>query len=509
MFKCDEFQLKYILDNLIVYIFRNDENNIVPVGTGFIIDNHGRIMTARHNIETDFICSNRYLCRYKGIFYYIMKIMPVFNIEKVDIAVFETNVESHLPEINFFRFYQGVESDLIGKNVFVIGCENKKSEILCASGVISLYKDSCYYIQGGNFGTGFSGAPVILKENTNILIGVMAKRENINIEKSYIIDTNRFGISYACSIRPFKFLSEVLEMPMCKEANLFNAFNKTDWNRILGEFLYLLQKQYIKNPNPIRVYYIFSNETFNNVNKLSLLNFLYKNKIYSYNLGRIYQLVGMILINSGSSEISPISRKYLEKACNIYCSVDNSTSDYFRLKIKSEWLIAVSHKLQKNYGLAENICRALLSTIEKENISYQLNYAESKLLPLREIAVLNQDRCQFSTILNNSDRFRINQLETFYTYRRIFEYYINCNKIHEANKILPILTIAYNNCKVYLYPIYKYSLMKNLYAFYRLKNDVISANRYFRLSYNFFAKFDLQGQMTGLMELKSKFDDWS
>lgn len=498
-------QLSHIQRNLVVYIHRKDRaNNLIPIGTGFFISNNGTIMTAKHNIDFSTQCS--FWALYEGEYYEINKKQGIsYQYTGVDIIVVQAKIKLNLKSTDFLIDYMYDESALVAEEVVVIGYENIGKEIACATGTICKYKDGKYEIQNANLGSGNSGAPVVLKKDLKTLVGVMSKREGLSINvDTYRITSDKFGIGYAHAIKYFYKLSSVSESHETHlVCNLLNTMELNKWDEYFTCHIKKINHAYRMTPNPVYIYNtFFANYKMGSVNLIQLCEFMITNKIFLFSIAKLYETIGNILINSGIPIVLADARNYLKQACLVYENLDFCIDELVRRKIRVKWLIAISYKLERNYGESVRVCEDIGKTYKSECEKYQVPYSTGLILPEREIAVIEQQKGYFKLLKEKDYLYENDNIETFFTNRRIFEFLMHKYNIVEAKKILPSLMQSYAHCKYQLQPIYKFVLAKNLYQFYALSNKRKKADQYYNYAINSFERWGLLGQKNAILKLQ-------
>lgn len=134
-----------------------------------------------------------------------------------------------------------------------------------------------------------------------------------------------------------------------------------------------------------------------------LVDTLYARGIFSIALGDVYENVSYALINSGKIAYVQDARRFLDCALSVYeHMMDKSPDSAERLTesiILCQWLLSITHKIERNYGMSEQILLGLLRYAEEQREELDLPYAKSVLLPKRELAIINEDRDVFISLM--------------------------------------------------------------------------------------------------------------
>lgn len=498
------------IQKLVVYIHRKDKsNNYIPVGTGFFIDCDGTMMTAKHNI--DFSTRSSFWALYNGKYYEISKKQGVnYQYLGVDIIVVQVNVLLNISPSYFFTENKREEGSLISEEVIVIGFENKGKKLLFTTGTICGISDGKYEIQNANVGSGNSGAPVILKKDLRTLIGVMSKREGLLLDlSSYKIKSEKFGIGYAHSISLFNKKCNIdISGENDKVCNLLNSKEINAWEDYFAYHVKKINDEYRKVPNPIYVYNrYFKNYKIESITIEQFCEFMVCNKIFLYNIGKLYEVLGNILINSGIPIVLPDARHHLLISNMIYENINLYIDEVVRRKIRVNWLLSITYKLERNYGVAIKICEDTTKNFKKECEKFQIVYGSGLILPEREIAVIEQQKGYFRILKQKDYLYETNVLETFFTNRRIFEFFLHQSNITDAKRILPDLIENFKCCQYKLEPIYQFTLAKNLYQYYALLNKRSRAEKYYKYAMSNFERWKLEGQKEAILKLRDNLSN--
>ena len=200
-----------------------------------------------------------------------------------------------------------------------------------------------------------------------------------------------------------------------------------------------------------------------------LVDTLYARGIFSIALGDVYENVSYVLINSGKIAYVQDARRFLDCALSVYeHMMDKSPDSAERLTesiILCQWLLSITHKIERNYGMSEQILLGLLRYAEEQREELGLPYAKSVLLPKRELAIINEDREAFISLVNEMGLIEDSK-ELFYTYRRAFEFFCSEDDEEWADALRGPMIDAFNACRDELYGVYYYAMMYNVYLFY-------------------------------------------
>lgn len=498
-------QITHIQKNLIIYICKkNKDNSYIPIGTGFLINNDGTFMTAKHNI--DFSLGYSYWGMYHGKYYEIYKIEKFdYQYSGVDIVILKLNVQLNFKPHDFLVEFTSQESLLIAEEVIVVGYENKKNRLLCTTGTICGVTNGKYEIQNANVGSGNSGAPVILKKDLKTLVGVMSKREGLIYDlTTYKIDSEKFGIGYAHSINHFR---KKRSFDFYRSSNALCRLLDTkpwdDWDSFFYRHIKTITTEYRKYPNPLYIYNTYFK--FYKISSITLEHFclfLIQNQMFLYSIGIIYQLIGNILINSGILSFLPQAREYLQYSDTIFQGLNYNIDEIIKQRIRVNWLISITYKLERNYGMAFVSCENILKNFRNDCNKYNIDYSSGLILPEREIAVIEQQPRYFDTLRAKSRLYDSNLLETFFTDRRLFEFFLNKHDIRHAKEILPNLKISFQKSRNQLEPIYRFTLAKNMYQYYTLTCKKKKAKRAFEFALTNFDRWGLVGQQCSIQKLR-------
>lgn len=226
---------------------------------------------------------------------------------------------------------------------------------------------------------------------------------------------------------------------------------------------------------------------------------------HSYGIANLYQFLGYLLINSEKDAQSIIrAREYLLKAKTIYENLPFFNEEILKNCIRADWLRSISYKLLEDYNNAYEVCNSSLNEVELEKI---ISPRFSMKLPfLREMALLERSKDRFSYLRQKSDSYSDDDVETFFTYRRIFENCLYSNDMKRADQFYPFVKNAYKAVHSKIDQVYIYSYYKNLYHYFSLKQQHDVAQRIYNLTLKKTKELKLIGQYNELRFLKRIMD---
>lgn len=215
---------------------------------------------------------------------------------------------------------------------------------------------------------------------------------------------------------------------------------------------------------------------------LYLADRMMSERLYSLALATFYRYIASLIINAGDRANLDNARIYLNNALKvlntIYYTFHGSTSDIVYETVTCRWLNAITYKIDKNYGIAEDMLNCLYDyTLKKYNkyISSHLDYSRTVLIPRRELAIIHQSEDEMDSLIADSNLYSDNDIETFYTYRRVFEFYCEHDLGQKATDIRPMLRESFSKCEDKLYEVYRLALEINKYEYQYLFGDKSAA----------------------------------
>lgn len=240
--------------------------------------------------------------------------------------------------------------------------------------------------------------------------------------------------------------------------------------RFLKNATSAIDEYYRESNDPLKTYTFFHEYQIETAPLASIAEVLYGNGMYSIALGSLYKEVSYFLINSGKTAYVQDARTYLEKAITCFNKVfdisPDSAEEVIEQIIYCQWLLSITHKQEKNYGIANSILEGLLLYAEEMKEEYDLPYDKTVLLPKRELAIVNMDGDLYDELLNDIPNFEHNKEEVFFTLRRAFEFYVYEENYEKADELRERMEEAYEAAKDTLYGIYYYAMQVNIHQFY-------------------------------------------
>ena len=250
-------------------------------------------------------------------------------------------------------------------------------------------------------------------------------------------------------------------------------------NRLLNQCLSTLRKQYAIKPNAVYIHEWLNNYQIGCNSVLELLDGLTLLNLDLSSAADLYSQIAIIYIHSGDRRYIKKAREYLNRALNILTKKVDFNEAAFKHVIYCRWLIAVTHKQERNFGLACDACEDLIDYIHSERKTFNLPYADSLLLPQRELAIINKEKVMCDYLISRLHDIPVNSSEYFHTVRRLFEYFVLGGEIIKARNLLPELLSAFNSTKSQIDAIYRVALYQILYEYYNYIGEEQRADHYF------------------------------
>lgn len=240
-------------------------------------------------------------------------------------------------------------------------------------------------------------------------------------------------------------------------------------SRLLARCARDLDARYREVVDPYEHYRFYNAHEVEGCRLKVLVDTLYARGIFSMALGDVFENVSYALINSGKIAYVQDARRFLDCALSVYeHMMDKSPDNAERLAesiILCQWLLSITHKIERNYGMSEQILLGLLRYAEEQREELGLPYSKSVLLPRRELAIINEDRDAFVALVGEAGLIE-DPKELFYTYRRAFEFFYAEDDEERAEALREPMIDAFNSCRDELYGVYYYAMMYNVYLFY-------------------------------------------
>ena len=270
----------------------------------------------------------------------------------------------------------------------------------------------------------------------------------------------------------------------------------------LAKSLTIIRKKYFQSPNA-QIINSWLNEL--KIEKYSILNVLdtiSKFGLNVFNAAEVYVQLALINVHSGEKNYIISARDYLDKAVNIYFKNNHYDSEVFKKIVYSKWLIAVTYKQNRNFGIASDMCNELIDYVNDENEIFGCSYSETLLLPQRELAVINKEELLCDFLLSKTSEIQYNVKELFFTQKRLFEFFVLNNDFDKARTLLPELLSSYDKCKVNIDAIYQIALYQNLFEYYTYTGEPEKAEEYYRLAFSKAKQNFWEGKKKKLENLK-------
>ena len=228
-------------------------------------------------------------------------------------------------------------------------------------------------------------------------------------------------------------------------------------------------EHYRANSDPYLEYKYFNEYMIGDFFLRDVAKSLFSHEKYSIALGKLYRHVAYFLINGGKLGHVREARNYLEDALDVFEALYDRNPDDVETIVEEivmcRWLLSITHKQERNLGLSIEVLESLLAYAKQQYESYGLDYSKTVLLPRREIAIVNQSEEDFISLMNDAPLYADNPEETFFTYRRAFEFFCEQGLEEQATELLPKLMEAYKACAGALYGVYDLALELNRYQY--------------------------------------------
>lgn len=261
-----------------------------------------------------------------------------------------------------------------------------------------------------------------------------------------------------------------------KEVDDVNRFLEDTDPEKLADFFrearQLVLKAYAETGNPYEAYKYFNEFQIDGHRPKVVAQIAMKANKTSVDLGWLYESVAYVLINDGELGYVHDARNFLIEALDAYERVPENpdlpefTSSVRKRIIQSKWLLAITYKQEGDLVRAHEILSELLPYAEETRREYEIPYADSELLPRREIAIIDNDLDEFDRLVKDEPLYSDNAREHFFTLRRCFEAYCLNDEIQKAKAIKPTLEKSYELIKDQLELVYYYALKLDEF-FYR------------------------------------------
>lgn len=270
-----------------------------------------------------------------------------------------------------------------------------------------------------------------------------------------------------------------------------NNHNKKEREIILRRYLNNLKKEYRSIGDPISLY----NKSISTINDLDQI---YEKS--SINLGIIHSFLGYLLINSNiSNDVLVKAKSHFNITINVLENSDLFTDGVAEQLVKAKWLDALSIKMQGNHNKA-------YETLEQYDRELSKDLSEKeRLYFMRQKILIDDSKKAYLSLVNNSSLFVDDNLESYYSYKRIFEYYVRIKDQRNAK-------VYYNLSKKYftlvehrLDKVYIISFKKYEFLYYIIFNDKQKAKEALNDLELLAKSKNLIGQLNDIRQLKLKY----
>lgn len=273
--------------------------------------------------------------------------------------------------------------------------------------------------------------------------------------------------------------------------------------RELAKALLAIRQQYTRCPNAQRFHEWYAKQLVDRFLLSEILERLSEIGMLVYHAAEIFLQIALINIHSADRKYIQQARTYLDRAIAIYSDSRHYDENYFKKTVYARWLLAVTYKQERNFGIASDICNQLVDYINDENSVFGCAYSETLLLPHRELAVINKEEILCDYLVSQTTVIQDNVKELFFTQRRLLEFYILNNEFDRARNLLPELLSSYEKCKMHIDAIYQTALYQNLFEYNMYVGEKEKADEYFRLAMESAKQNFWEGKQKKLKLLKS------
>jgi tetratricopeptide (TPR) repeat protein len=277
-------------------------------------------------------------------------------------------------------------------------------------------------------------------------------------------------------------------------------------DRTLANILTKVKRAYKKIPNAQFIKNLLDKSYVDSFRLETFLEKLIMLGIYSNNAAEIDIQVAVIYIHSGERLYTKQARIYLERAVSILTKSPSYDESKFKKIVYAKWLLAVTYKQERNYGYAVDICEELINFINDENEIFDVPFADTLLLPQRELAVINKEKVLCDYLMGQTDEIRYNVKELFFTQRRILELHISNKDFDKAQRLLPNLLDSFSKVGNHIDDIYQIALYQNLFEYYMSTGEKEKSQLYYKLAYNSAKRNYWKGKEQKLMDIKNTYE---
>lgn len=260
-------------------------------------------------------------------------------------------------------------------------------------------------------------------------------------------------------------MSEVITIDNSNEAakkthDFVDNTDMAELDEFFDEAVEIVSDKYDETGNPLETYRFFNGFELNEHQPERAAYLAVKEHKVVLSLGRLYEIVAYLLINSGKDALIHDARNYLSTSLDIYNAIakDNDSAELCSHIVYTKWLIAITYKQQGNFDEAHHILTDALSYAENVQTKYDMSYADTVLIPRRELAIIDNDESGFDKLVDDEKLYADNAKEHFFTLRRCFEAYCLNSNVDKANSIKSKLDESYRAVANKLEPVYAYAM---------------------------------------------------
>jgi hypothetical protein len=450
-----------------IFTFRIDKvskSTIKYIGSAFFVNKNGLFLTAKHNFEIGKL--NEYRAYIDNEHYEISLEIGIENSYQFQDVVVLKVVFRTTRNISTARIRSLSPQKIVGNHAVVIGYDSDDGRAKKKSLHISDYRNGLFELTDGAIYHGFSGGPLL---HNGSVVGVITSRES---------DQKSYASALSDEILP----NIVIEPPQI-------------FDEIKAEIFQIeasVKKFYLEIGNPIVAY-----RTSSAILQAAGDRVLKNPATYA----SMQISLGYMLVNSDCDEASLyIAIDHLN--CAIDCLQQlEYTEEVVKKIVRANWLIAIAFRLLNRPNDASRTCENIISHRIMRSTDYIV-----KLPIVREIAIINKDTKLFKDIEQHEQDYSQDQIETFFSYRRLFEHFLNLERFDVANKYLLPTKESFHRVKIHIFKVYEATFLKNQFHLALAKKDMQLAKQLYLESIRQMEKNELYGQRRALEKIAEKFN---